>query len=89
MKLKCLLGHRKRVMPWLFQRDGTRGPAQACTDCGKLWYDYNYTVVPIEGTWFRRPMYEGQRPPHGHESWKAYHAALWRGVEEIRKRHLV
>lgn len=88
MKIRCLFGHNKRLMPKLWregERDtGRPGPSKACTRCGKLWYDYFMWIPTIEGRRFVSvfPYYEGQTPPHGYDSWTAYRDAVKRGRAE-------
>lgn len=86
MKIRCLLGHKKRLMPRLRERHDNRpGPKKACTRCGKLWYDYVIFVPSPERSLFSSlgPQYEGQRPPQGYGSWQEYHERMRKAIQRL------
>lgn len=64
------------------------GPKRACRRCGKYTYDVAFRVLSPERSLFSssNQQYEGQPPPKGYDTWKAYYEARQRGLESLLKR---
>lgn len=79
MRIRCLLGHEWRQVPWFKPMDldhRWRQPEKMCMRCFKEWRkSYSFIITSIEGPgigYYMAPYYEGQTPPKGWDSWGAY-----------------